>query len=185
MQISDFKDTDLVERLRKSDQRAFEEIYTKHWKKMFSVAYNLLGVKEESEELVQDIFENLWKKRLDCKIEHLGVYLVVSTKHKSLNLIKSKINFSNFQEYLIYQEISQNQSPDTILNYADLSEAVEKALMNLPEKSSEIFKKSRFENMSVKNIAVELNLSEKAVEYHITKSLKALKEELKYYNSLN
>lgn len=178
-------DSFLLERLRKNDQKAFQEIYDQYWRKLFSVAYNILGSKEESEELVQDIFENLWKKRNENQIEHLGVYLVVSAKHKSLNLIKSKINLSNFQEYLIYHEIQQNHSPDSILNFSDLSNAVDKALMNLPEKSCEIFRKSRFENMPVKKIASEYNLSEKAVEYHITKSLKALKEELKYYNSPN
>lgn len=179
------KDSVLIEKLRENDQKAFEEIYDQHWKKMFSVSYNILGNREEAEELVQDIFESLWKKRKENQIEHLGVYLVISAKHKSLNLIRSKITYSNFQEYLIYNEIQQTHSPDAILNFSDLSKAVDKALMNLPEKSCEIFKKSRFENMPVKKIALEFNLSEKAVEYHITKSLKALKEELKYYNSLN
>ena len=68
---------------------------------------------------------------------------------------------------------------------SELSEAVEKVLSRLPEKSAEVFKRSRFENQSVREIAVSLNLSEKAVEYHITKSLKFLKENLKSYQSNN
>lgn len=185
MQFKTYTDNELIQKLQLSDHKAFEEIYARHWKKVFSVSYNIIGVREEVEELVQDIFENLWKKRAEIKIEHLGVYLVVSAKHKTLNLIKSKINFSNFQEYLIYNEMKQSQSVESIINFTDLSEAVDKALMNLPEKSCEIFKKSRFENMPVKKIAIEFNLTEKAVEYHITKSLKALKEELRFYNSSN
>jgi RNA polymerase sigma-70 factor (ECF subfamily) len=54
-------------------------------------------------------------------------------------------------------------------------------MKKLPEKTCEVFRMSRFENQSVKEIAVQLNLSEKAVEYHITKSLKLLRENLKAY----
>jgi RNA polymerase sigma factor (sigma-70 family) len=58
-------------------------------------------------------------------------------------------------------------------------------MKKLPEKTSEIFKLSRFENQSVKDIASLLNLSEKAVEYHITKSMKLLKENLRAYHNYN
>ena len=66
-----------------------------------------------------------------------------------------------------------------------MTDAVEKVLSLLPEKSVHIFKKSRFENMNTKEIALQMKLSEKAVEYHITKSLKFLKENLKDYSRLN
>lgn len=185
MLFENFTDIDLLLKLKESQQRAFEEIYNRHWLSLFTIAYNIVGVKEESEELVQDLFETIWLKRKDLKIEHLGMYLAVSIKHKSFNMLKSKINFGKFQEYKILTEIILNHSTDDIVNYNTLSDALEKALQNLPEKSSAIFKKSRFENMPVKKIASDLNLTEKAVEYHITKSLKVLQEELKIYNSVN
>jgi RNA polymerase sigma factor (sigma-70 family) len=86
---------------------------------------------------------------------------------------------------LVFNEIKQSYSTDESVQFADLSKAVDEAMKKLPEKSVEIFKMSRFENQSVKAIAQQLNLSEKAVEYHITKSLKVLKEQLKAYHSDN
>jgi RNA polymerase sigma-70 factor (ECF subfamily) len=68
-----------------------------------------------------------------------------------------------------------------VVHFSELSDAVEEAMKKLPEKTCEVFRMSRFENQSVKEIAVQLNLSEKAVEYHITKSLKLLRENLKAY----
>lgn len=186
MQFSKLSDNDLVAYLQQGSQKAFEEIYTRYWYRLFGVAYQSLGTKEEAEELVQDIFENLWKKRQESIIQHLGAYLVVSTKHRCTNYIKSQINFRKFQEYQIFHEIQQqSQSGEAVIHFTDLAEAVEKAMKNLPEKTCEIFKKSRFESMSVKEIALHFDLTEKAVEYHITKSLRVLKEELKLYSSDN
>ena len=58
-------------------------------------------------------------------------------------------------------------------------------MKKLPEKSGEVFRLSRFEGQSVRAIADRLNLSEKAVEYHITKSLKVLKEQLRVFHTDN
>ena len=67
--------------------------------------------------------------------------------------------------------------------YDDLSEAVEQAVNKLPEKSREVFRLSRLEGRSKKEIAKLLQLSEKAIEYHLTKSLKELRVQLKDYSS--
>ena len=101
------------------------------------------------------------------------------------DFIRSKINFRKYQEHIILKEIDSHFNTDEIVNYTELNDAVDKLLSLLPEKSVAIFKKSRFENMNTKEIAIQMKLSEKAVEYHITKSLKFLKENLKDYSQLN
>ena len=185
MKYQTFSDNQLVDFLRSDSQGAFEEIYNRYWYKLLGVAYHETGTREEAEELVQDLFESLWQKRHVSVIRHLSAYLVVSIKHRSTNYIKSQITQRKFQEYLIFNEIRQSYATDESVQFADLSKAVEEAMKKLPEKSVEVFKLSRFENQSVKDIARQLNLSEKAVEYHITKSLKVLKEHLKAFHSDN
>ena len=180
-----FSDDKLVELLKKGNTEAFAEIYKRYWQKMFSVAYHSLGNKQEAEEIVQDVFVSIWGRISELDIKHLGVYLVVSVKHKATNYIKSQINFRKFQEYQIFHEIQQSHSTEEVVHFSDLSKAVEEAMKKLPEKSAEIFRKSRFENQSVKDIAHEFDLSEKAVEYHLTKSVKVLREQLKSYQSNN
>lgn len=104
-------------------------------------------------------------------------------RHFAINYIKSQITYRKFQEYLIFQEIQKNFSTDDIVNYADLQRVVNEVLEKMPEKTIEVFRMSRYENKSVREIATHLNLTEKAVEYHITKSLKFIKEQLDtYYN---
>jgi RNA polymerase sigma factor (sigma-70 family) len=101
------------------------------------------------------------------------------------NLIKSQITMRKYQEYLIFREIEQNRQIEDVLYFDDLAEAVEQALKKLPEKTAEVFRLSRFEHQSNQEIATKLHLSEKAVEYHITKSLQFLKQHLKMFHSDN
>jgi RNA polymerase sigma-70 factor (family 1) len=178
-------DEQLVDSLVKGNQRAFEEIYNRYWYRLFGIAYHETGTKEEAEELVHDVFESLWSRRSEACIRHLSSYLVVSVKHRVTNYIKSCITQRKYQEHLIFHEIQQSYATDEIVHFSDLSTAVDEVMKKLPEKTSEIFRLSRFENQSVKEIARQLNLSEKGVEYHITQSLKVLREHLKAYQSDN
>ncbi|AWV97431.1 sigma-70 family RNA polymerase sigma factor [Arcticibacterium luteifluviistationis] len=176
------EDQELVGFLFESKKWAFEEIYKRYWKRLLGVAFHHIGVMEEAEGLVQEIFLSLWKRRADVVIKRLDLYLTLAIKNKVYDYIKSQISYRKYQEYLIFQELKVHSDTENIVNYLELTKAVEKVLDRLPEKSAEIFKRSRFEDQSVKQIAGDLNLSSKAVEYHITKSLKFLQENLKAYH---
>lgn len=178
-------DEQLVGFLKEDNKKAFEEIYNRYWYKLFSVAYHETGTREEAEELVHDLFEMLWKKRHEHTIRHLSSYLVASVKHLSTNYIKSQITRRRYLEYVILHDIRQSYSTEEVIQLGDLTKAVEEVMKKLPEKTYAVFRMSRFENQSVKSIAQQLSLSEKAVEYHITQSLRVLKEHLKGYYSPN
>ena len=181
MKYNKLTDEQLVTLIIEDSKYAFEEVYHRYWYKLFGVAYHEIGTREEAEELVHDLFESLWNRRHQLNIRMLSAYLVVSIKHLSTNYIKSQITNRKFQEYLIFNEIRQSHATEEVVHFSELSDAVEEAMKKLPEKTCEVFRMSRFENQSVKEIAIQLNLSEKAVEYHITKSLKLLRENLKAY----
>ena len=185
MNYKNLDDSDLVLGLIQGQSAAFEEIYVRYWFKMYRIALNQTGNKEEAEELVQDVFLSIWNRRETCFIKNLDLYLVISIKNKIYDFIRSKINFRKYQEHVILKEIDFHFNTDEIINFTDLTDALERVLALLPEKSVNIFKKSRFDKMSTKEIASQMNLSEKAVEYHITKSLKFLKENLKDHSRLN
>jgi RNA polymerase sigma-70 factor (family 1) len=183
--MKEYSEIQLVDLLHLGNARAYEEIYKRYWFKLYSIAYRHLGVKEECEELVQNVFLSVWKRREQLKINKLDVYLTVSIKNQIYDFIKSQISYRKYQEYIILQEVMQSSMPFQTLHYSELSDAVDAALARLPEKSAEVFRRSRFNNQSVKQIAKELNLTDKTVEYHITKSLKFLKETLWMYSSKN
>ncbi|GAB2605729.1 RNA polymerase sigma-70 factor [Spirosoma areae] len=179
--LKQFDDGQLVSFLQEGKISAFEEIYRRYCYKLYCIAFHQTGVREEAEELVQEVFLSLWHRRSAVQIRHLDLYLTLAIKNQVYDFIKGQINIRKYQEYLIFQEIQQHSSTDDIVNVADLTQAIQMALARLPEKSAEVFRRSRFENQSVREIADSLHMSEKAVEYHITKSLKFLKENLQAY----
>lgn len=164
---------------------AFEEIYRRYWRKMLGIAYHSTGIQQEAEEIVQEVFLALWNRRDLVNIRNLDLYLTIAIKNQVYDFFKSRFSFRKYQEYLVFNEIAQHYGTDEIVGFQELMAAVEKVLSRLPEKSAEIFKRSRFENQSVRDIAKGMNLSEKAVKYHITKSVKFLRENLRAYHSEN
>ena len=183
--LKQLNDERLAALLREGKVDAFEEIYRRYWRKLLSIAYHSTGNQQEAEEIVQEVFLALWSRRDYVSIRNLDLYLTIAIKNQVYDFFKSKFSFRKYQEYLVFSEISQNHTTDEIVGYQELMVAVEKVLSRLPEKSAEIFKRSRFEKQSVRDIAKGMNLSEKAVEYHITKSVKFLRENLRAYHSEN
>ncbi len=170
----------LVKLLRASDEEAFKVIYERYWKIIYLQALKKNISPLVSEELTQSLFVSIWEKRATSQIEHLSFYLLKSIKYKVINFIESRYAKQKDIDEISTDLISDNSTDDDILLH-DLNTAINKALQLLPSKTSEIFKLSRFERFSVREIAGKMNLSEKAVEYHITQSLKLLRIQLKDY----
>lgn len=185
MNYQHLDDGTLIDFLKAGNACAFEEMYRRYWYKLFGVAYHETGTREEAEELVQDVFESLWERRLDVTIVCLSAYLVVAIKRSATKQLRNKLTHQKFREYLIFSEIRQSLDTEYTVLFEDLSGAVEAAMKKLPEKSAEVFRLSRFENQPIRAIAEQMHLSEKAVEYHITKSLRYLRDQLKFYQSDN
>jgi len=169
----------LVENLRAGSVDAFTTIYNLFWRRIFAIAYKKLKSKEIAEELVQDLFVNLWKKKELLQINNLEHYLFASIKNAILDYYGA---LSVENKYINH---TKNLAPypknytEEIIYHNELSYVLEESVHKLPLKSQEIFRMSRFENLSIKDIASKLKLSEKSVEYHLTKALKMLRILLK------
>lgn len=161
-----------------SDDRAFAEVYRRHWRAVFGAAYHRVRSKEVAKELVQNLFLRLWERREATAIDHLEAYLQRGIRNSVLNYIESKMVEEKYRKSLA-GSMAPAADADAVLLLHELNRAVERALGQLPPRTQEIFRLSRFENQSAREIASRLNLSEKAVEYHITKSLKLLRLHLK------
>lgn len=169
----------LARLLKADDEAAFKEIYHRHWKQLFNTAYYRIASKETAKELVQNLFLHIWEKRNSLAIGNLESYLQTAIKNRVINYIETTQVQRKYQQHI--RETFSNQSSETeaTVQYNELYLAFQKALEQLPQKTRDVFKMSRMEHLSVKEIAQHLNISEKAVEYHITSSLKALRINLK------
>lgn len=167
-------------RLKAGDQAAYKEIYEKFSKLLFQVAYNKIRDKVVTEDMVQNIFISIWEKREDLMVKDAKSYLLGCLKYAVMNYIRAQVMEN---KYLAFSRNKHDAEEwifsDTDVN--DLSAIIEKGISSLPDKTQEIFRLSRFEHQSTKNISLNLKISEKTVEYHITRSIKFIKAYLKHY----
>lgn len=172
----------LVRLLKTDDKEAFQEIYRRYWHVLFVVARRKLYAQEAAEEVVQDLFTNIWSRRMDVQIEDLKKYLFSSTKYLIINAIKSKIVRQEYESHTsATRSLDTTRHTEEELAYRDLYSAIEAGLLRLPEKTQRIFRLNRLENQSVREISIVLNLPERTVEYHITQALRALRLHLREY----
>jgi RNA polymerase sigma-70 factor (family 1) len=164
----------LLELLSKSDQLAFAEIYNRFWQRLFAIAYNRVKEIELAEDIVHDVFASLWANREKAKIELLENYLATATKYMVLDKITKKKRERQYNNNLHTTPVIEFPI-EASLHYKRILEFVKKEVDKLPERCKLIFKYSRNEEMPVKQIAKELNLSTKTVENQINKALKHLK----------
>jgi len=170
--------------LRQGSVHAFEEIFKRHWEPLYRIAKSKLRSHEEAQEVIQNIFSSLWEKRESLLITNLTYYLNTALRNRILNMIRDKMPREKYWNYYKAFIPQHQDTTDHVVAFEELNNAVELAVKHLPEKSRQVFKLSRLEGRSNAEIANLLKVSEKAIEYHLTKSIKELRIHLKDFITL-
>jgi RNA polymerase sigma factor (sigma-70 family) len=161
-----------------SREEVFVEIYEKYWDRLFDVAYKRLQDKEVAEEIIQEIFTDLWEKQGIDNIRNPENYLMTAVKFAVIDHIRHKTARKNYLEYhknfLAGDSVQQH-----ILDHKDYPKLLEEGMTKLSETSKSVFFLNQFHNWKKERIAEYFQLSEKAIEYHLAKSLKTVKMHLK------
>lgn len=178
------RDALLLERLRKGSVEAFEEIFRTYWHSLYLKARAKTMSHDEAEEIVQSIFSTLWEKRATILITHLPYYLQTAVKNRVIDNIREKATQQKYWEHYRRFIPQQLAVTEQAISFTELNGAVEAAIDHLPERSRKVFKLSRLEGRSNAEIAQLLQVSEKAIEYHITKSMRTLRVHLKDFIAL-
>jgi RNA polymerase sigma-70 factor (family 1) len=172
-------DADLLAALRTDDEGSFTEIYQRYCYQLVTVAYRKLSSREAAEELVQDLFENLWNRRASHDIEQLKQYLFSALRYRIINYVRAQQVRAGYELYCRLTGAEADTTTEDALAHGELSAALLAGVRSLPAKTREIFQLSRLEQYSVAEISGQVNVSEKTVEYHLTKSLKLLRSHLR------
>jgi len=177
--VNKYNDLDLVKRLQQNEEEALTIIYKEYWQIMYMAAYNLVKDRSVCEDIVQEVFISLWQRREKLQIKtSLKSYLYTSTVYKvydhfskNKKMLKDEL-FDNFENKI------EASNPETKLMHEELIRHLDAIVDTLPDKCKEVYKLSRENMLSNKEIAEQLNISQRTVEGHISKALKILKESL-------
>ena len=168
---------------------SFNEIYTSYYKKSFFFAKSYVHDDLAAEDIASESLIKLWEKLKTEKIDYIEPLLLTILKNKALDYLKhEEVKRTAFESMADWHQqelsirISTLESCDPNEIFSDEVESIiRETLKLLPEQTRRIFLLSRFENKSNKEIAEQMGVSIKGVEYHISKALKALRITLKDY----
>jgi RNA polymerase sigma-70 factor (ECF subfamily) len=161
---------------KQDDVNAFKELYTRYWPELVNAAYKRLNSKEKAEDIVQNIFVDLYQRRTSIVLTtSLKAYLNQALKFKILNEYRSAVIRTKYQRFLFFSPACKNDFAEG-LEAKELEMKIHLILSGLPEKCKQVFLLSRKENLSNKDISATLDITLSTVEKHISKALKILKQ---------
>lgn len=172
------KDRELAERIRLGDRNAFAQLYRIYYENLCRFALRFVNSTDLAEEMVQDVFLNVWRKRTEWpKGVNPKSYLFRSVRNRSLDYLKHrKVELKWENEVRSGTPDQHNPSPDSILENNELARAIQEAIDRLPDRRKTIFLLSREHELTYQEIADVLEISVKTVETQMGRSLKMLRE---------
>jgi len=176
----------LIGRLKKDDISAFNEIYNQYFEKLLRFAYSFSISSEDAEEIVQSLFVKLWDKRklIDPK-KSIDSFLYVMARNLIIDRIrKQNIAKHHLEHYFNDQHIALRSNLEEKMDSKELADLIDEIVQELPPKRRMVFELNRYQGMTYKDIAKQLDISDGTVEKHMSKALKALREKLSYLGIL-
>lgn len=160
----------------------FEKLFKLHFAELCNVAYAVVKDNDQARDVVQQVYIKFWDKRDSVDInDNIKSYLkraVVNTAINHLDKVKKLKLEEDFQSFDISDDGDSVKKEQRI---AEVNLAIKASVMDLPEKCQVVFSLSRYEGMTNQEVADYLDISVKAVEKHISRALKELREKLQPY----
>jgi|SRR5690606_19891831 len=175
----------VLERLKENDSSAFEWIYNRYWEALFNHAYNYLRDENETKELIQDLFVELWQKRHALDIHtSLSGYLQSALRFKILNHVKASIVREKYAASIQRNKFVSHSHVEDEINYSELHTALHAALELLPAQPRRVYELRQNGGLSYTEIAESLRISVSTVEKHMIKALKHLRKSLQRFRNI-
>ena len=171
---------ELVMRLSKGDEKAFEKLYLLFSEKIYHISRKMNLCHEDAEGVVQEVFLKIWKNRakLDPELS-INAYMIAIVRSLVIKKSKKEARFFAFQNYsLPLYQFESNNGPEEDLIYSEFHHLSSEIIDQLPNSQKQIFIMRNFENLSIDEIAEKLNLSKRTVENQIFRATKVVKEKL-------
>jgi len=165
--------------LKEDDHAAFTEIYKRYWKKMLLIAWNHSNDNAASKDIVHEVFMSLWERRHLVEVLNLSAFLATSVKFSIYKYYQRENRRTELarQNY----EFSELTHDEEKLDALFLKEYINGIVEEMPERCRLVFRYSREMGMKNSEIAIKIEVTEKAVEANLTRALKIIRAELKNY----
>jgi RNA polymerase sigma-70 factor (ECF subfamily) len=160
---------------------AIEELYDFYYPRLYNFSKTFLKLEDGIDDILQEVFIKIWQNRSRIKTSStFNAFIFTITRNLLINELRSRLTNQKIKEKVGKMAIPIEYSFIEQSEFHDLKEKVDKAINELPVRQKEIFTLSRINGYSHKEIAESLNITTKAVEFHIAKAIALLKKKLFY-----
>jgi len=172
----------LLLQLADGESSAIEELYNFYYPRLYHFSKTFLKLEEGIDDILQEVFIKIWQNRKRIKTSStFNAYIFTITRNLLLNELRSRLTNQRIKENVGKLSIPIEYSFIEQSEFQDLKEKVDKAINELPYRQKEIFSLSRIDGYSHKEIAEKLNITTKAVEFHISKAIVLLRKKLFHF----
>lgn len=178
-------DIAIIEAWQAGDSDAFEVLYQKYWRKLYVFARRTTPNTEDAQDLIQDVFAQLWtqKEQIDAAVFSES-YLFAIVRNKLLDKIRKQYVREDYVKKILQSSSESDFSTQQTILTNDLNNHIHRAVDVLPEKCREVFQLSRFEQLSVDQIAQKLQISPQTVKNQLSKALQVVRFRLREFATL-
>jgi RNA polymerase sigma-70 factor (family 1) len=174
-------DGELWNLIVKDNHHAFTMLFQRHWLRLYKTAQRYVKDDEAAEEIVHDLFLNIWKRREYLQINDFNKYFKAAARYQVYAYLKAQKAVSleyrdDISEENIGHELNSGQEK---ISYQELEDQLAHHLNSLPERCQEIFSLSRTYHLNNNEIAEKLGISKRTVENQITRALQSIRFNMK------
>jgi RNA polymerase sigma-70 factor (family 1) len=163
-------DSDLVASLQAGDQSAFESIYKKYATDLYRYARKSISLKEDCEEIVQEVFISLWDRHESLHVDSLRHYLFSMVRYKVIRYFQhNKVKKKYAEHFRLFEAVYENAHEEE-RDSLSLQKVIDKSLEQLPERCQVAVRLRLTENLSNGEIATRMNITKKTVETYMFKA---------------
>lgn len=171
-------DNELFALVKEGRQEAFSELYKRFFKPLFTHAVKRLGDDQEAMDIVQDLFEYIWVRKTELEIANFSAYLYAGIRNRIITARLKSSRRNNYLDSLRHFMLLGELITDYTVRERELKRLIEHEVDALPPQMKKVFKMSRVEGLSHKEIARQLGTSEQTVRTQIKRSLRILRSRL-------
>jgi len=176
----------LIIKLSKGNKAAFEELFNYYYPRLYNFSIKFLKLEEGIDDILQEVFIRIWENRKNIYSSNtFNSYIFTITKNLLLNELRSRLNNNKIKDKIFKLSVSKEYTIIQDIEYNDLTDKVDQIIETMPSKTKTVYELSRKKGLSNKEIAKKLEISPKTVEYHISQSIRFLKDKLKEFGLIS
>jgi RNA polymerase sigma-70 factor, ECF subfamily len=175
-------DLALFQSMKRGNRLALTSLFSHHYERLCTFAFQYVRNKEEAEEIVSTVFFSLWQNRERLIIDkNVKAYLYTCVKNESLSILKKRQPFFTDLDDVLMIHADNHDRPDYSYEYSEADAYFQHIVNGLPLRCKQIFVLNRYENLKYKEISDLLEITEKTVENQVCKALVIVREKMRQF----